>query len=204
MKKNVEIIAILLVFAIALPLVSCSSKAPELDGIKERLVFLIEESKELNVLFFGNGLPVYRKDDILTDRKMVYFNGDIGGYERVMENTAYLSIDEMKAAAESIYSDDYLSEIYESAFDGIMVGNSNAYVRFYDNGEWIYQNVNKGNFTLNERIYDYSTMEIVEPSTSDYINVSLESYSISDGERRTVYLSFVYEDDNWYLDSPTY
>ena len=204
MKKRVGIVALLLALLLALPMVSCSGKAPELEGIKDRLVYLIEESKELNVLFFGNGLPVYRRDEALTERKMVYAGNDLPGYEQVMENTDFLSVEEMKAAAEAIYSEDYISDIYEGAFDGIMTGNASAYVRFYDNGEWLYQNMNKGAFTLNERIYDYSTMKIIDPSTTDYINVSLESYSLADGIRRIVYLSFVYENGNWYLDSPTY
>ena len=90
MKKKVRILALLLVIILALPMVSCSSsKAPELCDIKERLVYLIEESKELNVLFFGNGLPVYRRDEALSDRKMVYFNDTLTSYERVMENSDY-------------------------------------------------------------------------------------------------------------------
>ena len=204
MKKTVGIIALMLAVLLALPMVSCSGKAPELEGIKERLVYLVEESKELNVLFFGNGLPVYRREDALTERKMVYFNSNLSNYERVMENSSYVSIEKMKAAAEKVYSEDYISEIYESAFDGIMTGNSSAYVRFFDNGEWLYQNVNKSNFSLNERIYDYSTMKIVAPSSADYINVTVESYSLADNVRQTVYLSFIYENGNWYLDSPTY
>lgn len=204
MKKTVGIIALMLAVLLALPMVSCSGKAPELEGIKERLVYLVEESKELNVLFFGNGLPVYRREDALTERKMVYFNSNLSNYERVMENSSYVSIEKMKAAAERVYSEDYISEIYESAFDGIMTGNSSAYVRFFDNGEWLYQNVNKSNFSLNERIYDYSTMKIVAPSSADYINVTVESYSLADNVRQTVYLSFIYENENWYLDSPTY
>lgn len=198
------ILTVILAITMILPLVSCAGKAPELDSIKERLVYLVEESKELNVLFFGKGLPVYRQNSELSDRKMVYFNSEFSGYERVMENSAFMSIDEIKTAASAVYSKDYASEIFESATDGIMVGESNAYVRFYDNGEWLYQNKNINDFKVDERIYDYSTMKIVDPSTANYINVSVESYSIADKIRRVVYLSFSYENGNWYLDSPTY
>ncbi len=206
MKKRIIALILTVIMAITmiLPLVSCSGKAPELEGIKERLVYLIEESKELNVLFFGNGLPVYRQDSELSDRKMVYFNAELMGYDRVMENSAFMSIDEIKEAAEAIYSKDYSSEIFESATDGIMIGDANAYVRFYDNGEWLHQNRNLNDFKVDERIYDYSTMKIIDPSSADYINVSVESYSLSDQLRRVVYLSFAYENGNWYLDSPTY
>lgn len=206
MKKRIfaMLLAAILAMTVILPLASCSGKAPELEGIKERLVYLIEESKELNVLFFGNGLPVYRQNSELSDRKMVYFNTELMGYDRVMENSAFMSIEEIKEAAEAVYSEDYSSEIFESATDGIMIGDANAYVRFYDNGEWLHQNKNINDFKVEERIYDYSTMKMIDPSSADYINVSIESYSLADNVRRVVYLSFAYENGNWYLDSPTY
>lgn len=206
MKKNtlIRIVVLIITAFLVLPLVSCSGKAPEINELNERFVYLIEESKKLNVLFFGSGLPVYRRDDLLSDRKMVYFVDSQKGYNRVMDQSPYFSIDEMKAASELVFSEDYLSELYESAFDGVMTGDTTAYVRFYDDGDWLYQNVNAADFKLSERIYDYSTMEIIDPSTADYVNVRVESYSLSDPTRRTVYLSFIYENGNWYLDSPTY
>ncbi|MBQ8409334.1 MAG: hypothetical protein IJY39_10790 [Clostridia bacterium] len=206
MKKQValRILTLLLAALTVMSAVSCSGKAPELDGLKERFVYLIEESKELNVLFFGSGLPVYRRGDLLSERKLVYLSDTLSGYDRVMDQSSYFSPDEIKAEAELVFSEDYLSELYESAFDGIMIGDSTAYIRFYDDGSWLYQNTNATDFQLSERIYDYSTMRIIDPSTQDYINVSIESYTLSDPTRRTVYLSFVYENGNWYLDSPTY
>lgn len=193
-----------LVVAMLLPMSSCSKGAVEIDSVKERFVYLIEKSKELNVLFFGIGLPVYRRDQALSDRKMVYFVDDLAGYDRVMENSDYFTVEEIKEAAESVFSEDYLSELYESAFDGIVTGDAGAYIRFYDNGKWLYQNTNAKDFNLSERIYDYSTMTVLDLSGSEYVNVSIESYSLADPTVRTVYLSFVYENGNWYLDSPTY
>ena len=206
--KNFKFISVLaLILAVILTLAvftSCSSEAPDIDGVKERFVYLIEESKQLNTLFFGSGLPVYRRDEPLSDRKMVYFVDDIAGYNRIMDNSPYFSIDEIKQACENVYSTDYREDLYESAFDGVMTGETSAYVRFYDNGQWLCQNVNATDFKLSERIYDYSTMSVIEPYAEDYINVSIESYTLADPTRRTVYLSFIYENGNWYLDSPTY
>lgn len=206
--KNFKFISVLaLMLAVILTLAvftSCSSEAPDIDGVKERFVYLIEESKQLNTLFFGSGLPVYRRDEPLSDRKMVYFVDDIAGYNRIMDNSPYFSIDEIKQACENVYSTDYREDLYESAFDGVMTGETSAYVRFYDNGQWLCQNVNATDFKLSERIYDYSTMIVIEPYAEDYINVSIESYTLADPTRRTVYLSFIYENGNWYLDSPTY
>jgi len=206
MKKIfIGIISVLLVISATVTLSSCSGKAPNIEDVNERFVYLIEESKELNVIFFGTGLPIYRRDGELSERQMVYYNDKVSGYNKVLlDNSEYLSIDDIKASADKIFSDEYLSELYESAFDGIMVNDSNAYVRFYDNTEWLYQNINAGEFSLSERIYDYSTMEIVKPSNSKYVTVSIESYTLKDPKRRTVDLTFVYENGDWFLDSPTY
>lgn len=207
MKKRVlaGILALVLGVCTVLSLTSCQgSSAPELDDVKERLVYLIEESKELNVIFFGKGLPVYRRDSAIAERKTVYTSDSINGYDRLNENSEYISIDALKYAAEQIYSEDYLSAVYEGAFEGILTGNTGAYLRFYDDGKNLYQNTNLHDFKVNERIYDYSTMEIIAPSSSDYINVTVETYSLGESKRKTVTLSFTFENGNWYLDSPTY
>jgi len=202
--KNTLIIAVLLI-GMSLSLISCSAKLPEIDEHKERFVYLIEESKELNVVFFGLGLPVYRRDGVLSERKMVYSSSESQkNYNRIMENSEFKSIDMIKARAEEIFSEDYINELYESAFDGIMTGSTTAYVRFYDDGKWLHQNVNATVFSLNERIYDYSTMQVEDFSLEDYINVSVETYTLEDSKKKTVYLSFIFENGNWYLDTPTY
>lgn len=207
MKKRLFTIVLSLIVCLSSvsAMVSCqNSNAPELDDVKERLVYLIEESKELNVIFFGVGLPVFRRESSLSDRKMVYSSDDLSGYDRLSENSQYNSIDAIKYAAEQVYSKEYLAAVYEGAFDGILTGNGGAYLRLYDDGTYLYQNTDLHGFTVNERIYDYSTMKIVEPSSVDYINVTVESYSIKNSKRITITLSFTFERGNWYLDCPTY
>ena len=207
MKKRLisGIFAVIFALLSVLSLASCSkSTAPELDDVKERLVYLIEESKELNVIFFGIGLPVYRRDTAISDRKTVYTNESLGGYDRLSENSQYITIDAMKTEAEKIYSKEYIAALYEGAFDGVLTGNTGAYLRFYDDGKYLYQNSTLYDFTVNERIYDYSTMKIIEPSSADYINVKVESYSLASKERIEITLSFTFENGDWYLDSPTY
>jgi hypothetical protein len=207
MKKRLisGILAVIFTLLSVLSLASCSKRtAPELDNVKERLVYLIEESKELNVIFFGVGLPVYRRDTAIADRKIVYTNDSLGGYDRLSENSQYITIDAMKSEAEKIYSKEYIAALYEGAFEGVLTGNTGAYLRFYDDGKYLYQNSTLYDFTLNERIYDYSTMKIVEPSSADYINVRVESYSLANGIRIEITLSFTFENGDWYLDSPTY
>lgn len=180
------------------------SEPPALEDIRERLIYLIEESKELNVVFFGKGLPIYVRESEIAERKMVYYTINSGNYDRVNDHSEFKTPEAIKISAEKVYSKDYTSAIYESAFDGIMTGSTSAYVRFYDSADGFMQNTNATDFKIEERIYDYSTLKIIEPSNADYINVEIDSYTLSDKEIEKVYLSFTYENGGWYLDSPSY
>jgi hypothetical protein len=54
------------------------------------------------------------------------------------------------------------------------------------------------------RVYDYASMQIVEYSHASRLRVSIRSYTEDRPEEwKTVYLSFVYENGDWYLDSPS-
>ena len=205
MKKRIISLCLTVILLIsAISLISCSGSTPDIENVRERFIYLIENSKELNMIYFGNGLPVYKREGILAEQKGVYYNDELASYDRIMENSRYLSIDEIKERSEEIYSKDYLSALYETAFDGIMTGSTAAYLRFYETSDWIYQNTYATDFELSERIYDYSTMQIVKPSNKEYINITVDSYTLKDRTVRTVSLTFVYERGNWYLDSPTY
>lgn len=205
MKKRIlsPVLAILALF-MAISLISCSGNAPKLDDVKERFIYLIENSKELNTIYFGKGLPIYEREGILAEQKGVYYNDTLTSYDRVMENSRYLSIDGIKERSEEIYSMEYLTALYETAFDGVMTGSSSVYLRFFESTDWIFQNTYATDFDLSERIYDYSTMQIVKPSNNEYVNITIDSYTLKDRKIKTVSLTFVYERGNWYLDSPTY
>lgn len=205
MKK--AIISAMLVIAViltAMCTVSCSGKAPELEDVKERFIYLIENSKEINTVYFGSGLPVYERDNLLSDKKGVYYNDTYTSHERVMELSRFLTVNEIKERSEEIYSTEYLEAMYETAFQGVMTGSSSAYMRFYESEDWLYQNLYATDFKLSERIYDYSSMKIVKPSNSEYINITIDTYTLEDKKVKNISLTFVYERGDWYLDSPTY
>lgn len=206
MKRiSAVIMTVLIILTIALSTVSCSQNAPELEDVKDRMVYLIEGSKKINTLFFGKGLPVYDRESILSSELGVYYNDQYAAYNRVLEGSGYLSAEQMKDEAEKIYSEEYLAAIYETAFDGFITGNSAAYIRFYETSDWLFQNREAVDFNFKERIYDYSTIEIVKPSSDKYINITIESYSIDNpAKREKISLGFTFERGNWYLDTPTY
>ena len=47
-------------------------------------------------------------------------------------------------------------------------------------------------------------MTMVEPSSGDYVNIEIDSYTVDDPTVRRLKLSFVFQNNNWYLDSPSY
>ena len=54
------------------------------------------------------------------------------------------------------------------------------------------------------RVYDYASMEIIDGSNATRIRVSIPSYSESKPDVWVnVTLSFVFENGDWYLDSPS-
>ncbi len=203
-KAIVSLILITVLIVSALSAVSCSGKAPKLDDVKERFIYLIENSKEINTLYFGSGLPVYERDTLLSNKKGVYYDDKYTTYERVMENSRYLTVNEIKERSERIYSTEYLKAMYETAFEGVMTGSSSAYIRFYESENWLYQNLYATDFELSERIYDYSSMKIVKPSNGEYVNITIDTYTLEDKTVKNISLTFVYERGDWYLDSPTY
>ena len=203
MKKSIISIALVLIIVV-LVMSSCSGSAPKIDEVRDRIVYLIEGSKEINILFFGSGLPTYKRDGLIETELGVYYDDEYTAYNKVMENSRFKSIDDMKKAAERVYSENYLDAIYETAFEGYMTGSSSAYMRFLETSDWMYQSISATDFDLSERIYDYSSMEIVKPSNGEYLNVTIDTYTLRDKKVKTITLSFIYERGNWYLDSPTY
>lgn len=184
---------------------SCGTKgAPELDEVKDRFVYLIEESAEINELFFGAGVPVYERDGILAEKRHIYDNIYQDVYNLSMEQSLYYDTSSIKAEAERIYSSKYLKALYETAFDGVLIADG-SYLRFYQEGGQFYQAKNADSFSYQRKIYDFSTMKIVKPSDDDYVTVELEAYDVGmSHKRRTLEITFVKENGEWYLDSPTY
>lgn len=202
-KITVLFLSLLICLSSVLCFASCSKK-PELDGLYDRFVYLIKESEELNTLFFGAGLPVYKKESTLANIRGIYFGYTKSTYDVVMDNSKYSSIADLKAKAERVYSTNYLDAIYETAFEGVLY-DGGSYLRFYSEGDSFYQNEGINIYELEKRIYDYSTMKIIRPSNQDRVNVEIESFLVSAPEiRRTINLAFQNENGQWYLDSPTY
>ncbi len=207
MKK---IFSILMVLAMLLPLSACShGKAPELDSVKPRIIELIEASYEINEIIFGKGLPVYKRGSETAEEKHMYDNDDgFEKYDFVSEKSPYLSILQIKSAMEDVYSEAYITPLYEVLFVGISTGNIDnmLYARFLETDTWFFQYTDIESVLPGKRIYDYSTMKMVKPSNASYINVEMTSWlEGAENEKTKIRISLILQDDGkWYLDSPTY
>ena len=189
-------------------LASCGrSDAPELEEVYDRLVQVIEASHEVNGLLFGVGLPTYPRGDAEDELVHRYFGFGDESRVYVTPYAKYKSIEEMKTAIAAVYSTAYRQSLYESLFTGYVAEEMSVVMpaRFSEDDRYLYMSTHVEPLVEGVRVYDYASMEIVEYTKStSRLRVSLRSYAENTPEAwTTVYLSFVHENGDWYLDSPS-
>ena len=204
-------VSLCLLFVTACSFTSCS-RPPKLEDIYDRVVELVESSYDINTVFYGAGLPVYAEDSTYAEIAHLYYDTTgTKGYEVVSPYANFFSVDEIKAAAEKVYSAAYLEVLYASAFDGYAVENGAgsatfAYARYLEANDWIYRLQNDTVYLKDGmRVYDYSTMKIISPSDAEACYVQMDSWMPSSPDViSTDPIRLVLQDDGqWYLDSFT-
>lgn len=198
------LLAILMMLTSVFAFSSCGSEPPpELDEVKGDFYLLIEASAEINEFLFGAGLPVYEREDEANAELYANLEVQYDRYEYVSAESKYLTIEDMKMAAEKVYTKEYLSSVYLMAFDGYADEISGVTVaRYLESGDWLFSSMQYEPIIDGKREFNYNTMKIVKPSRSDYVNV--EIVSRLDGEDLTITLAFSKTEDGWRLDTPTY
>ena len=118
----------------------------------------------------------------------------------------YLTVDDIKAAAEQVYSKSYLMSIYETMFVGYIDSGLTdmIYARYYEGADGLMILKEADVWVTAKRIYDYDTMKIVRPSSANKITVLIDSHLEGQTEILPVRLSFILQDGEWYLNSPSY
>jgi hypothetical protein len=186
---------------------ACSGgNPPPLEDVYDRIVTVVEASHEVNVLLFGAGLPVYPRGDAEDDLIHRYYGVADDSREYVTPYTKYKSIDQMQSAIAAVYSVRYRESLYETLFTGYADGDIMTVMpaRFQEDERALYQSKYVESLVSGVRVYDYAAMEIVGGSNATRIRVAIPSYSESKPDVwTTVTLSFVYENGDWYLDSPS-
>lgn len=118
----------------------------------------------------------------------------------------YLTVSDIKTAAEQVYSKSYLMSIYETMFVGYIESGMTdmIYARYYEGPDGLMILKDADVWVTAKRIYDYDTMKIVRPSNGKRVTVEMDSHLEGQSETLTVRLSFVLQDGVWYLNSPSY
>lgn len=191
---------------------ACST-APELDTVYDRIVELIEASKEINVVLYGAGLPVYEADSSFAIYNQIYgpnVKPSSVSYEQVTEYSKFHSESEIKALAETIYTPACLAPFYTSAFDGHAFADSKTgmYIekpRFDSGSDVFSQSADLKNGLHGIRVFDYSSMEIIQPSTRELFRIQINSWLDTDPNtiRPMTFTFALMEDGLYYLDSFT-
>jgi hypothetical protein len=182
---------------------------PKLEDVYDRVVELVEESQEVNTVFYGAGLPVHDSNGDYADFTHMYFDFKYkGSYEIVTDQAKFISVMAIQNKAEQVYSKSYLENVlYPFAFTGYAVdnvGGNIAVARYLEDEEWIYRATSGKNYLEGTRIYDYSTMKIAYPGNSKAFYVTMDSWlEENPDEIETVRLRIVQQDGQWYLDSFT-
>jgi hypothetical protein len=208
MKKILSLLlTVALLGGAVVGLSACSGgNPPPLEEVYDRIVTVVEASHEVNVLLFGAGLPVYPRGDAEDDLIHRYYGVADDSREYVTPYTKYKSIDQMQSAIAAVYSVRYRESLYETLFTGYADGDIMTVMpaRFQEDERALYQSKYVESLVSGVRVYDYAAMEIVGGSNATRIRVAIPSYSESKPDVwTTVTLSFVYENGDWYLDSPS-
>ena len=213
MKKHTRIIAFFITLVIATTaLCSCGSSV-DIDEIREVLSDLIPKSEELNVIYFGEGLPI-SSDRELVEKFYSSFDSDIEmiNYHPVDPDCGYTSEDEIRAATLEVFTAEYSEYLFERAFNGISATLGEG-TDSQTNVSAIYAMyiMQKNTLTVRldladeaiplGRVYDISAAEIVR-TRGNYVVVSVPS--TFDGKSEDIELKLVKTPDGWRLDSPTY
>ncbi|MBQ9797254.1 MAG: hypothetical protein IJW50_05985 [Clostridia bacterium] len=211
MKKIVVTVLTVLMLISLIPTVSGCASVPAVEEIYDRVVFLVEESYELNALFYGCGLPVWEEDSEYVEFMHLYYGlNSAQSYEMITQNAKFYSVDEIKQAAEKVYSKDYLNDVlYKTAFDGYAIedGAGGAVVgvsRYYENEGYFWQAKEHKVFYTAMRIYDYSTMQVHALGRGGACVVTMDSWLEDTPEKiENVEIPLVLQDGQWFLDNFT-
>lgn len=202
------VVAVLMLSVMMASMFACSpGHPPALEEVYDRLVEVIEGAHEVNTALFGVGLAVYERDSSECALNNMYYNAADDGMEYVSEYSQYRTADEIREAAEKVYSEDYLSSLFETVFTGYAYeegGDSGVLPARYTEKEGrMYQSSYIKAMVKGQRTYDYASMEIISGNAT-YIEVSIRSYAFETPNTWiTGDLGFVYENGNWYLDGPS-
>ncbi len=163
-----------------------------------------------------------------SEYEYVYNEDSPKNYDYVHIDCKYQDIESIMMLAESVYTQSYLKGeewqegdlayggVYAAMFDGFTIGTEISYARYRTDdsadGFFLLKSNEFEPYFTEHKTYNYDTMKIVRPSRANLVNVEItangryldfENFEVRNGEH-TVTLTFVFENGEWRLDTPTY
>lgn len=193
-KFNAEImrkaITVILIAISVIFLFSCASGISD-EEVRVILTDLVPRSQQFNDIFWGSGIKPEDEDAVplITVTTAQYYT--------VSDQSPYKNISEIKAAAEKVFSRDYLNSVYIVMFEG----SDDIEPKFADNEE--------GLLTIDicYNSYDFKTeifpeTAVVKETGADLIRAEVDCKT--NGEPGKMNISLRRQDGVWLIDSPTY
>lgn len=166
---------------------------------EKRLKELVPMSYEINNIFFGEGLKA--DDEAYKEQHSGTF------YCPVSEECGYDSIGQIKEAAEAVYAESYLKEVYVAAFEGMVTqsedeGVDSSYsARYKEISGVLCVNISAQSLPIRDKM-TVKSAKVIE-KTPQYVKCEAK-VEYSDGAEESVEFSLTCEGDVWLLYAPTY
>lgn len=196
-----------LTLTLSLAFSSCSGLSDQ--EIVEIASALLEDSYEINRIFYGTGVPLDSRSLELAKEQLTQDSDvRIAAYAEVDAEYPYKCTEDLKNAALKVYTAAYCEGMFEVAFFGHKDSATGAlveYARFIDNEYGILtQRVDiEDEIIYTGRTYDINTVNVVRQGVG-YVLFTVDS--VLDGKPSdTVKIKMMKDQDgSWKLDNPTY
>ncbi|MBQ8837409.1 MAG: hypothetical protein IJ002_07900 [Clostridia bacterium] len=184
-------------FAVCLlVLCSCAEKIT-LEEVKEVLPTLVENSKPLNEIYFGEG---FKEDETLAGSAVSgYYYCDTSEY-------GLNSVLEIKDATEKVFTPEYAEVLYQAAFEGLSTDTVVSGARFVEADMGLMQKAGDEQYDIADREFDYNSLAI-KKSGSKKVTVTVDTYIGGEKDETVSLIINRYGEEGSYsylLDSPTY
>ncbi len=191
---------LLLLPILMMGLVACSEKPLEITEEEANRVLkeLVPLSYELNVIFFGEGLPV---ENPPAEKPATTT------YLPVRQDSTYTSIAAIQKAAEKVYSKRYLDGVYISAFIGVAVESEDGMLdtsvspRYQEFGGGLRMDISTDAMAIRGK-RDVVSATVIG-ATPTYVTTEAVCRD-ENGNTETITILLTKENGVWLLDSPTY
>lgn len=189
-NKSKRTVSLVLTMVMALIMLSALTSCARQSDEEARAIVcdLIERSYNLNVAYYGSGLPCDENEHVE------------GEYYAVKRDAPFTIKNDLLIETRAVFSKEIADELISVYVDGAVsygvvlhpryITGYDGYLTVYKDYEYVVENVTK---------YDTSTVQIIKNRKNKIVaSVSTSDYS------STIEVTFVFEPDGWRLDSMTY